>query len=130
MSTNVTNKIQDKKELIYPELSYSLVGILFSVHNDLGRFCREKQYSDCIEEKLKESGIYYKREYKVSNTGNILDFLIDDKIIIEVKAKMFVTKEDYYQTQRYLQATGMKLALLVNFRSRYLSPKRIIKIEK
>ncbi len=38
-------------------------------------------------------------------------------------------KEDYYQAQRYLQASGIKLALLVNFRNRYLKPVRIIRID-
>jgi len=55
--------------------------------------------------------------------------LIDDKIIIELKTKSITSKEDYYQIQRYLQASEMKLGLLVNFRNRYLKPLRIVKIE-
>ena len=46
-STNSTNK------LLYPELSYKIVGLLFNVHNNLGRFRNEKQYSDAIEQELK-----------------------------------------------------------------------------
>lgn len=126
MHTNDTNK---NKKLIYPELSYLITGICFDVHNRLGRYAREKQYSDLLEEKLKEIKIPYKRESKIGKTGNTIDFLIDNKIILELKVTPFILKEDYYQTQRYLQSSGIKLALLVNFRNRYLKPIRIIKIE-
>lgn len=126
MSTNDTNK---NEKIIYPELSYLLTGVCFDVHNNLGRFSREKQYGDALEIKLKESKIYYKREFNIKNTGNILDFIIDNKIIMEIKAKHILLKEDYYQIQRYLQILNMKLGLLINFRNRYLKPVRVIKID-
>ncbi|MBI2626901.1 MAG: GxxExxY protein [Parcubacteria group bacterium] len=126
MHTNHTNK---KHKIIYPELSYVITGICFDIHNKLGRFNREKQYCDQIEKELKEQSITYKREFTIQNTGNKLDFLIDNKIILEVKAKTYILKEDYYQTQRYLQTLGKKLGLLINFRSRYLKPLRIVKID-
>lgn len=123
MNTNNTNKI------IYPELSYLLTGVCFDIHNNLGRFSREKQYCDALETKLKESKIPYKREFNIKNTGNILDFVIDNKIVMEIKAKHILLKEDYYQIQRYLQILNAKLGLLINFRNRYLKPVRIIKID-
>ena len=126
MDTNYTNK---NNKLIYPDLSYKITGILFDVHNQLGRYSKEKQYCDLIEIKLDESKIPFKREYTLKDTGNRVDFLIDDKIILEVKAKKFILKEDYYQLQRYLQFLDKKLGLLVNFRNRYLKPKRIIRID-
>jgi len=73
--------------------------------------------------------IPYKREFKIDKTGNIVDFLIDDKIILEIKAEPLILKKDYYQAQRYLQALNKKLASLVNFRNRYLKPLRIIRID-
>ena len=126
MHTNDTNK---KKKLIYPELSYIITGICFNVHNQLGRYAREKQYGDLLEEKLKEIKIPYKREFRIEKTRNTIDFLIDNKMILELKTKPMILKEDYYQTQRYLQASDIKLALLVNFRNRYLKPIRLLKIE-
>ncbi len=126
MHTNDTNK---NTKLIYPELSYLITGICFEVHNRLGRYAREKQYGDLLEEKLKEIKIPYKREFRIEKTGNTIDFLIDNKIILELKAAHLILKEDYYQTQRYLQASDIKLALLINFRNRYLKPIRIIKID-
>ena len=84
MGTNDTNKNQ---KLIYPELSYTLTGLCFEAHNTLGRYAREIQYGNCIEEKLKTANIPHKREFRVGDTGNVLDFLIDDKIVLEIKAK-------------------------------------------
>ena len=121
--TNNTNK------LIYPELSYVITGICFSTHNDLGRYSREKQYGDIIEKKLKEIGLPYKRELSIKDSSNVIDFLIDDKLVLEIKAKRIITKEDYFQTQRYLQTLNIKLGLLVNFRDKYIKPIRIVKID-
>ena len=118
-----------KSGLIYPDLSYKITGICFAVHNEIGRYAREKRYGDAIEEKLKTNGILYKRELSIGKTGNIIDFLIEDKIILELKAKRIITKEDYFQTQRYLSELSIKLGLLVNFRNQYIKPKRIIRAE-
>jgi GxxExxY protein len=109
-----------------------ITGLCFKVHRKLGRFCTERQYCDEIEKLLKEFGHIYKREAEISNiiqnspAGNRVDFIVEDKIILEIKAKKFVTKEDYIQTVRYLEAAGLGLALLINFRHTYLKPKRII----
>lgn len=118
------------KDLIYPELSYLVTGILFSVHNELGQFAKEKQYGDVMEKKLKESGLSFEREKQIGNSGNTVDFLVDNKIIVELKAKRLVTKEDYFQTQRYLQESDMLLGILVNFRNRFIKPFRILKIKR
>ena len=124
----LTNK--DKEKLIYPELSYILTGILFSVHNTLGQFAREKQYGDLVEEKFKESGIKYIREFHVGDTGNIIDFVVDNKIILELKTVRFLTQECYRQVQNYLQQTGLKLGVLVNFKNQYIKPVRVIKLDR
>ena len=77
-----------------------------------------------------EINIPYKREYNIKGTGNIVDFIVDNKIVIELKAKRIIERQDYYQTQTYLQALGMRIALLVNFRNKYLKPVRVVRIEK
>ena len=133
MHANDANNDTNMKnaELIYPELSYKITGILFEVHNILGRFCTERQFCDLIENKFKENNINYVREKNINEgiEGDRVDFCIEDKIVLECKAKKFVTKEDYWAVQRYLQNSGKKLCLLVNFRNTYIRPKRIVRIE-
>ena len=122
--------IKTNIEVLYPELSYTLTGICFEVHNKLGRFCREIQYADELEAEFKKKGILYKREVRLHKDGkftrNILDFIIEDSIVLEIKAKSVLTKEDYYQAKRYLISSNKKLGLLVNFRDTFLKPKRIL----
>lgn len=115
--------------LLYPKLSYTLVGICYDVHNELGQYCREKQYGDLLEKKLKEIKLPYKREIPIADSGNILDFIIDNKIVLEIKTKRFLVRDDFLQIQRYLQETGICLGILVNFRLRHLIPKRVLKID-
>lgn len=129
METNATNK----NKVIFKELSYKICGLCFKIHNILGRFRNEKQYGDALEKILTEHGIKYEREYiiPVSFEGeekrrNRPDFLIENSILLDLKAKRIITKEDYFQMRRYLVSSGKKLGLIVNFRQNHLSPKRIL----
>jgi GxxExxY protein len=99
----------------------------------LGRFCNEKQYGDAVEKYLKELKIEYEREKILPlsfeqklRARNKIDFLIENKIILEIKAKRLLTRDDYYQGKRYLASLNKKLGLLVNFRDKYIKPKRIL----
>ncbi len=120
-------------KVIYPELSYKIVGVLFKVHNELGNRYQEKYYQRAIEIEFNKQGLKYKKEisvnlnYENENIGRyFLDFLIENKIILEIKAKDRLELEDYRQVSRYLKATDLKLGLLVNFRNKSLSCKRIL----
>ena len=124
-----TNNTNNANKLIHPKLSYLITGICFAVHNEVGKYAREKQYCDVIEQKLKENNIFYKREFIILNDSNRVDFLVDNKIVLEIKAKRMLIKEDYYQLQRYLQSLDIKLGLLINFSDKYLKPRRIVRID-
>jgi GxxExxY protein len=120
-------------KVIYKELSYKITGLLFKTHQNLGRYRNEKQYADYFEDLLIKEKVKYVREYKFEDhqysRGKIrciCDFIIEGKIVLEFKTKNFITKEDYYQTKRYLITLNLKLAILVNFRQNRLSPKRIL----
>ena len=84
------------------------------MHNKIGRYAKEKTYGDALAFAFKERGIVFQREYLVTSTNERIDFLVNDEIIIEIKAKTVILKTDYYQTQRYLHALNKKLALLIN----------------
>jgi GxxExxY protein len=122
-----------KQNLIYKDLSYEITGILFEVHNELGRYCNEKQYGDLIEIKLKDKKIKYDREkvipesFKGEKSGrNRVDLVVEEKAILEIKTKRNISRDDYYQVRRYLKAFNLKLGIIVNFRDTYLKPKRVL----
>lgn len=119
-----------KVDLLYPELSYELVGLCYDTHNEKGGFAREKQYADAFEEKLEAAGIQFEREFQIGDTGNTADFFVEGKIILEFKAKRFLAPGDFVQTQRYLQATGVKLGILVNFGPKYVQAERVVLVER
>lgn len=125
--------LRNKEKVIYPELSYLICGLCFTIHNELGRFRNEQQYADALEQKLKLNNVSYVREKELSVSfpgekprRNKVDFIIDDKIIVELKAKRITTREDYYQTKRYLVSYNKELGLLINFGQQYISPKRVL----
>ncbi len=127
---------QVRGKIIHGELSYKLNGILFKARKVVGLYGNERQYCDAIEQELKTQGVCYEREkvIKVSFMGenkgrNKVDFLVENKIILEVKAKSFISKEDYYQVRRYLAAQKLKLGILVNMRRYAINPKRILNSE-
>lgn len=125
----MTANLLKPDKVLYPDLSYKVFGILFSVHNEVGCFGREKQYGNRIEEKLAEARIPFQRECPLGASGNVLDFIIDTVIILELKSKRFLTQSDFDQVQRYLQESQLKLGILVNFRAQYLKPQRIIRLD-
>lgn len=126
------HRITTNKEVLYPELSYKIVGLAFEVHNELGRFAREKQYADLLEQKLKSENVLYKREYRIGDSGNIVDFLVDGKeqILLELKTVRFLNRSHFRQMQNYLQRTRIKLGLLINFSDEHLSPRRVLLINE
>ncbi len=128
MSEVVNNKPFSKK-VIYPDLSYKITGVLFAVKKELGEYAREKQYGDLIAKKFKELDVPYEREVAIADSGNVLDFIVDSKIILELKALRFITKDNFRQIQNYLQQSRLKLGILVNFRERFLKPVRVVRID-
>lgn len=124
----------DKNEIIYKELSYNIIGACMEVHGVLGKGHSEILYKDALEYEFRKSAINYSREqqYKVHYKDVILphhyfaDFVIENSIILEVKAIALLTDSHIKQSLNYLATSKLKLALLVNFGEDSLKYKRVI----
>lgn len=120
-------------ELIHPELCYKLYGIFYEIHNRLGHNLKEAQYEDACAVLFAKYQIAHERQVEIPIVfenikiqGNRLDFWIKKIIPVDIKAKKYITKEDYKEMQRYLKTTNCQLGLIVNFRSQKTEIKRVI----
>lgn len=123
-------------KLIYPKLSYKIMGILFKVHQELGPHLLEKYYQRAIEQELKNQGLKFSREVPVKiSYGNksigryLLDFVIENKVILEIKAQSEYSSRFFRQALAYLRQTNLPLAIIANFRKPSLEYKRVINPE-
>ena len=122
-------------EYLYEEESYKIIGVLFEVHKQLGKGFSEIVYKDAIEFEFKSLGIPFEREkeYSVKYKNTILkhkfyaDFIVFDKIILEVKSSESFHNSHVSQCVNYLKVSDNKLAILANFNKTSVENKRIIR---
>ncbi|SEI91935.1 GxxExxY protein [Flavobacterium terrigena] len=120
--------------IIYKSESYKLMGIMFDIHSNLGKGFSEIVYKDAIEYELEKSLIFFEREkeYSVKYKDIYLkhkfyaDFVLFDKIILEVKCCSNISDSHIAQTMNYLKVSNNKLAIIVNFNNNSLEYKRIV----
>jgi GxxExxY protein len=124
-----------RDDLIYPELSYKITGILFEVFNELGPGLRENYYQKAIAEELNKNNLIFKEQvfiplkYNSKTIGKyFLDFLIEDKIVLEIKKGDFFRPSNMKQIVEYLKVTNLPLGLLANFTNAGVKIKRILNI--
>ena len=122
-----------KKDLVLPELSYKIIGCAFDVYNSLGSGHHEKYYQRALAESFNgerlsiRQQVYFPLKYKNKIVGtNFLDFLVEDKVIVEIKKGNSYSKRHIDQVLEYLTISKLKLAILINFGSQGVSFKRII----
>lgn len=126
-------EVRNPNKVLFPELSYKIVEVLFDVHNELGGKYQEKYYQRAVAMAFDRNNVKYKKELVVDlkfqdeKIGKyFLDFLVEDKIIVELKTVMRFSHDDIRQVLGYLKANNLKLGILVNFRGERLAYKRII----
>ncbi len=127
-------RLRKEQELLYGDEVYQIVGAAIEVHNQLGCGFYEAVYQEALEIELTQRSVPYKPQcelripYKgiILKKGYIADFLVEDKIIVEIKAINVLTDIDQAQVINYLKATGLKLAVLINFGAMRLDWHRII----
>ena len=121
--------------LLYAEESFKINGAIYEVHKTLGPGLLEKVYQEALEKELKFQGIPFEREksFTITYKGEeleqkyIADFVIYDKIVVELKAVEELLPVHKAQVINYLAITGLKLGSLVNFNGRQVKPERIVR---
>ena len=109
-------------EAIFPELRYKVVGVAFKVFNEAGYGHPEKYYQKAFSILLDQEKILYKREQCIQLTfagesagKYFVDFVVEDKIIVELKVRPSIGYTNIRQVMGYLKAGRFRLAILIYF---------------
>ncbi len=121
-------------ELLYKELTFAVIGAAMEVHKILGPGFLEGVYQVAVERELTLRGIPFEKQVRLPVTYKdilvgeyVSDFIIDGKLIVEMKAVSNFNSQHQAQAIHYLAATGLRLALLLNFGTGFLEHRRVIK---
>lgn len=132
----MSEKIEQRNDLVHPELSYKIVGFAFEIFKQIGSGHKEAVYQKAFSMILKANNINFKEQvyYPVTFMGktigkNYFDLLVEDKIIVELKKGMTFSKAHIDQVLNYLKVSNLKLALLINFGKEGATSKRIINFD-
>jgi GxxExxY protein len=124
-----------RKDLIYPELSYAILGILFNVYSNLGPGYKENCYQKAICLALKDTNVPFKEQvhspilFKDKKVGECyLDFLVEDKIVLEIKSGEKFLRQNINQVYSYLKSKNLQLGILANFTREGLKHRRILNL--
>ena len=108
--------------IIEKELTEQIIKVYFDVYNELGYGFLEKVYQNAMYIELKQRGFFVeaqkqiKVKYKEFEVGEYYaDLVVNEKIIIELKAAEYIVKEFEAQLLNYLRGTEIELGLLFNF---------------
>lgn len=121
-------------EILYKELSYAIVGAAMEVHRVLGPGFLEAVYQAALAHEFSLRGIPFEQfrrlpvTYKGALVGEyVADFVVNDQVIVEIKAVSSLNAAHEAQALNYLAATGLRLALLINFGAESLQHKRLVR---
>jgi len=120
--------------LLYKELTKEIVDAAYTVHNQLGYGFLEKVYEKALSHELELRNMSFKNQncievrYKDCIVGNyIADIVVENKVLLELKACDEISKVHIAQTLNYLKATNIKVGLLINFGNEKIQIKRLVK---
>jgi GxxExxY protein len=115
------------------QLCYKVIGLCMEVHREMGPGFPEEYYQKALEHELTLSKVTFRSQepapmlYKGVQVGmNYLDFVIEDKVILEIKSVNQLTNEHLFQVLKYLSVSKHPLALLVNFGKSSLESERVL----
>ncbi|MHC1736822.1 MAG: GxxExxY protein [Ignavibacteriaceae bacterium] len=125
------------EEYLYKEITYKIIGCSMEVHKTLGNGFQEVIYQRALALEFKDKMIKFQREvempiyYKNENIGSRrVDFLVEDNIMVELKAITELGDAHLSQALNYLEAYKLDIGLLINFGSTSLQYKRVINEKK
>ncbi|MCS6848661.1 MAG: GxxExxY protein [Anaerolineae bacterium] len=125
--------MSDKPVYLHQELTHAIIGAAMTVHSILGGGFLESVYHEALAYELRLRGITFEREirllarYKDIVAGESrADFIVDDKVVVEIKAVSALTKADEAQIIHYLKATGKRVGLFINFGRASLEYRRFV----
>lgn len=123
-------------EILHKELSFRIIGAAMEVHGILGPGFLESVYQTALEKELSLRGIPFQHqvELPVSYKGDLVgvykaDLVVDGKVIVEVKGISKLNSSHHAQALHYLAATGLELAILINFGNGSLEYRRVVRSE-
>lgn len=124
-----------RDDLIFPELCYKIVGCAYEVHNTLGAGHLEKIYQRALATALENKGISFREQVSrdIVFQGKVkgrLDFLVEEKIVIEIKRTSYFNPADFEQLQQYLQLNNLSLGILIRFSTDKVYFKRVVNINR
>jgi len=126
-----------RSDLVEPELSYSIIGCAYDVYNELGYGHSEKYYQRAFSILFENRNIrfkeqvYYPLTFRDKIIGKIfLDFLIEEKIIVELKKDEKFTKSHIDQVLNYLKISNLRLAILINVTKNGIVYRRIVNVNE
>lgn len=118
---------------LYSDLTNKVIKLAISVHKKLGPGFTEKVYQRAMYLELKYSGLKFEREKRIDiyyNTANLgyekVDFIVEGKILLELKAVSEIQEIHRAQVISYLKAANLKIGLILNFAKEKLQIKRVI----
>lgn len=119
--------------IIEKELSYLIMQVAFEVHNELGPGYPEAIYEEAMNRELTRRGVQLERQkdvevfFKGEKIGSFqLDNIANGKIILEYKAVSEVARIHKQQALSYLKATGLQLAIVINFGAERVQSSRVV----
>lgn len=122
-----------RKDILFPELSYKIIGSAFDVYNELGPGHFEKYYQKALADSLQNKGLNFQEQvycpviYNNKIIGKrLLDFLVEGAVIIEIKKGDRFSKSHIDQVLDYLKTNDLKLAILINFGSNGVLFRRVV----
>jgi GxxExxY protein len=123
----------DEHRYQFEELSSKIIGAAIQVHRELGPGFLESIYEEALKLELSENGLYCESqkeiviEYLGVQVGiHRLDLIVQNEVIVELKAVSEFSDTHFAQLRSYLKATGLKVGLLLNFARPTLEIKRIV----